>query len=543
MITFIPHDTNQTLLIGGQSSLGGADSGNIGPMPTYNINREDLSTPDGTYLGSKYTITINGTALLSSYDTADLKTKGNRQKSVQSLLLTNLKLSKQARAFGDGKLEISAYGGMPNNIIFNDARLISISLAEQNEESSGTQYANYTFNFEAYEDGSNSENTGNLPIQQSTWRLLSAEESWSLTPNEQFVFDDRDLVSGALYRTFTLTHTLTATGLKKYTNNVLDAGAGHAWNQAAGWINERLSKTEDPDLAITTDLTNNDDGISAQFHPFYMNKNSDNTIQDLKTKAYKARNKVRSITSDIAGGSYTVTDTWLVSLDQIKAIHEVEISIDTDTNSEYITVSANGTVTGLTELDIDDNSSDKYDNALIEYKELLSGESLLGSKIGLLIRDIYDGFTEISKKTGTLLDNASSYSESHDKIAGTIQWNVSVNDNTTSIAGAILQRVSYTYENDETGYHEIDTNSVIEVINGAPFIFDAGITPEKKLKVQVDLIMDSDKRDKKPDGRDAFSLNEAVSRYYFYQPILTSDTETWNPKSGQYTLNIEYVYV
>lgn len=543
MITFIPYDTKQTLLIGGQSSLGGASSGNIGPMPTYNINREDILTPDGTYLGSKYAITINGTALLSSYNANDLKTKGDRQNSVHSLLLTNLKFAKYSEAFGNGKLDISAYGGMPNNIIFNDARLMSVSLAEQNEESSGTQYANYTFNFEAYDDGSNSINSNTLNKIDTTWKLSSAEESWSLTPNDQFVFNSRDLLSGELYRTFTLTHTLTATGLKKYKNQVIDPDDGHAWRQAAGWINERLGNTEDPDQPILKDLTNNINGITAQFHPFYMNKNSDTKIQDLKTKQYKARNKVRSITSNISGGSYTITDTWLVSLDQIKAIHEVEINIDTDINSEYITVSANGTVTGLSELDINNNKSDKYDNALSEYKQLLSGSSLLQTKIGLLIKNAYDNFSAIGKKTNTLLDNTSSYSESHDKLAGTIQWNVSVNDNQTTISGAISQKVNYTYENDELGYHEIDRTSITEVIKGYPIIFDSGTTPEKKLKIQVDLIMNSNNRNKKPDGRTAFSLLSAISKYTLYSPILVSDTETWNPKNGQYTLNMEYIYV
>lgn len=541
MITFIPYDTNNTLLIGGQSSLGGATAGNIGPQPTYSINREDILTQDGTYLGSKYAITINGTALLSSYDKNDLGTKGNRQKLVQQLTLNNLKLAKQSQAFGNGKLEISAYGGLPNNIIFNDAKLMSISLPEQNEESSGTQYITYTFTFEAYEDGSVSENSNSLTIQQPTWRLAESSESWSLEPNDQFVFMDRDLENGNLYRTFTLTHTLSAKGLRKYTNGSLDNTDGHAWRQAAGWINNRLVDIgANIDTAIDKDLTSNENGISAQFHPFYMNKNEQGAIQNLKSTAYKARNKVRSITSNIAAGSYSVTDTWTVSLDQIKATHDIEVNIDTDINSEYITVSANGTVTGLTENDIDVNTSDKYDNALSEYKSLLNNSSILNTKIGLLIKKVYDAFSAISTKSGTLIDSAASYSETHDKVAGTIQWSIGINDNKTTIAGAVLQKVTYSYENDEISRHEIDKTSVTELISGLPVIFDAETTPEKKVKINVDLTMDSNHRTDKPDGTSAYILDVS---WRSYGPFITSETETWNPKTGQYTMSVEYIYV
>lgn len=543
MITFIPYDTGDTLLIGGQSALGGAKEGNIGPMPTYSINREDSLTPDGTYLGSKYSISINGTALLSSYDKQDLKTKGDRQKNIQALTLTNLKLAKETKAFGNGKLEISAYGGMPNNIIFNDARLLTISLPEQTEDSSGTQYITYSFTFEANEDGSYSENTGSLAVEQPDWRLAEASESWSLEPNDQVVFSARDLVEGDLYRTFTLTHTLTAKGLRKYTDGALDSTDGHAWRQAAGWINDRLVATggNNPDNAIPKDLTGNTDGITAQFHPFYANKDAVSTIQDLKSTAYKARNKVRSINSNIAAGTYSVTDTWTVSLDGIKATHEVEISIDTELNTEYITISAQGTVTGLSENDVDTNQSDKYDNALLEYKELLNNSSILGTRIGLLIQDVYDNFSEISTKSGTLVDSVASYSESHDKIAGTIQWTIGVNDSNATIDGAVVQKVSYSYENDEIGYHQIDRTSTTELISGFPIIFDSLTTPEKKIKIKVDLIMDSNNRTEKPDGTSAYDLNTVL--WSSYGPQLTSETESWNPKTGQYTMDVEYIYV
>ena len=71
----------------------------------------------------------------------------------------------------------------------------------------------------------------------------------------------------------------------------IDSEHGHAWRQA-GWINDRIQACGDynPDQAITEDITKNDQEIARSFiHS--MNKNTTTDFVDLKTQAYKARNK------------------------------------------------------------------------------------------------------------------------------------------------------------------------------------------------------------------------------------------------------------
>ena len=65
MITFKSQDSGKTLAIGGVSSLG-SEVGIVGPFPRYSISREDLTLADGTYLNSKFNITVTGTATLKS---------------------------------------------------------------------------------------------------------------------------------------------------------------------------------------------------------------------------------------------------------------------------------------------------------------------------------------------------------------------------------------------------------------------------------------------------------------------------------------------
>lgn len=547
-INFTSYDNGQLLLIGGQASLGGAVAGNIGPMPRYSINREDVKTGDGTYINSKFTINITGTATLSTYNTNDLQTKGQRQQSIQGLALTNLKFNKQSKMFGNGKLEISPYGGMPNSIVFNDAKLISLDLPEQNEESAGVQYLEYNFVFEAYEDGSLSQNANwGLTLAQPDYKLLSTEESWDLQPNDQFVFKDRAINDKTKqYKTFTLTHKISATGLKKFTNGQIDPNDGHAWRQAAAWVKSRLDQTDNPDAAITKDLLGNSTEVNKNFHPFYLNQNTDTNIFDLKTEPYKARNKKRVINSDIANGSYTVTDSWLVSLDQINAIHEIDVSIDSSIDSASINITVNGTVTGLNTLDVNNNYHNKYINALSEYQAFFTGAAnLLATKIGLTAQDIYSDYSATSNKTGSLLTTPINHTESHDKTNGIITWSFVFSDeNVGGYTGAISSSLKVTYENDRQNRvsYRHKMPSVIDVVRNGPQIYIPGTTTEKKCKVDVELKMGPLYRNTKPNGKTISGIKPSMS-HTLEPPSITSFTESWNPKTGQYTMNIEYTYV
>ena len=58
-IIFESYDTQEVFLIGGQGSLTGVDDGQIGPSARYSIDRQEITTGDGTYLGSKFNHYVN----------------------------------------------------------------------------------------------------------------------------------------------------------------------------------------------------------------------------------------------------------------------------------------------------------------------------------------------------------------------------------------------------------------------------------------------------------------------------------------------------
>ena len=121
MISFTSKDTDKELIIGGVANLdptANDELGVAGPFPRYSINREELTTADGTYINSKFSITVTGTATIKHSDSQDMLKKGERQSRVQgeALILTQLNRN-QWPMHGNGKLEIAPYGGIQDNII------------------------------------------------------------------------------------------------------------------------------------------------------------------------------------------------------------------------------------------------------------------------------------------------------------------------------------------------------------------------------------------------------------------------------------------
>jgi hypothetical protein len=132
-----------TIVIGGQSTLTSPQVGVVGPFPRYNISREVLRK-DSLYMGEKYNITISGTALIE--DSASMLVAGQRQNEIHQIIARILTLDAKK-----GTLEIAPYGGQTSIIKFTDAILISADSPEQDDTSQGVQSQDYTFVFEATE--------------------------------------------------------------------------------------------------------------------------------------------------------------------------------------------------------------------------------------------------------------------------------------------------------------------------------------------------------------------------------------------------------
>ena len=536
MILYTSNQDSKQIVIGGVSAIpGSTDGGVIGPMPRYSIGRENLSTGDGTFMGTKFTINVTGTAIINSSDNAqDITIKGQRQSRVMGEGLTVMQALRESFPNqGTGKLEISAYGGLPNIMTFDDARLLSVDLPEQNEESAGVQTLEYSFVFEAYEEDSNNTNTGSTgrPVKPS-YKLSSVDESWELAEADEFFYqsDTPTQENDNLNKVYTLTHTVSATGLKK-----AKVGSGiddEAFRQAVMWVKTRL--VYDPTVEITKDLMGDDTFFQSKFLPIEMN--APDTTDDLGfnlkrggtstecNPAYKGYNHTRSVSSDQNVGSYSVTDTWTLSQIGFESTHTLEFNFEGDINAESNSVTVNANFQGLSATDSRTTQVNKYAGALKSF-------NIVKPLIPALAKKAYeDSGGAFALNTDLKL----SESVGHNKVSGTITYSVSFNDyDKPNTENAITERITINYNNDKGEQKLIAILPIIGRANG-PIIQDIETTQVSSRTITADIVM---KRGfGKPDGTAAvtsyrpegWDATEDVNVY------LTASTESWNPNTRAY---------
>lgn len=488
-VYFQSKDSEKTLLIGGQSSMTGVDGGGTGPFPRYSISREDLTTGDGTYINSKFTISINGTATLKSNYQQRMTQAGERQERVQGESVIKFQFNRNKWPMtGVGKLAIEAYGGNNvSDIVFNDARLVNLEIPEQNE-SAGVQVLEYSFTFEAYDDNSTTSNTGLIAGVDPTYLLSTVSENWEVSSSDQ--------VLGGSFKTFTVTHTLSAVGLRKFgTGTGTAAYTSASWNEAKSWCESRVANT--PPASITKDLVGNT-MPSTGFDP------------DLGFPVSSFYNHARTVSSDIGEGSYSITDTWVGSAGGSPYTLDIEQSTENSQEAPSNIYTVSVTSTGLESTDATAGSSNKYANA----------------QAGIIAASA-DG---LATALGGI--NKMSDSRSDNKETGVITHTVTYNDLSTRISGAISEELTVSYSGQD------DVFAVIGVIQRAagPIIQDMGTKTERKQSVSYDVVMGKDSRGSKPDGEGiALGAIEGGG-------LVESKTESWNENTGAYNISITKVY-
>lgn len=531
-IKFTSNDPNVTevLVIGGEDdALGAGEYGGVGPFPSYAINREDMFAEDGTYLNSKYNITITGFATIKKSDDSSALTKGKRQSRVQGEKIIKLQFNKNKfPMLNNGVLEINAYGSVENQIKFNDAKLTSVEIPEDADGDAGIHYANYTFSFEAYNLDNNS---------MSEYMVSSVDESWELSENDgEFCFSLNDF-SNQPYKVFTLTHSLSATGIRKYSGASLESGEGDAWRQAAKWIESRLQNSPS-DTPISSHINNQING--PQFTPFYMNsveKREDLKIDLAGGKKYKAYNHSRNANVDISGASYTVTETWKIALEDTRATHSLSISIDSSQESQSISVNISGSINGLNTFAHTSNKNNSYNNAKIEYDKLISSDYIF-----VEANRAYTNMPSPVSGVDPLRNVIQKRSVGHNKVTGVITWSESYNNEKIIGDDSIIasESISLSYNNDSGKIRNVAVIPVLGKSDGPIFHFFSNSRKAKTVSMQLDLVIRKDKRQLTSVRYVAYNI---VDQYRKNNEKISSRSEQWNEQTGAYSLSIEWVSV
>lgn len=404
-------------------------------------------------------------------------------------------------------------------------------------------------------------------IEQFNARFIQDyNESWSLEVDEgqserydKQVNPNEDIF---LPRTYRISHTVSAVGKKHYFDpNVgidlssdqykdsngslipgVENGTMPAWVQAKKFVQERLNY-----------------GNASGAYPNVFGQIGKGTVS--LVNAYKGYNHVITENVDMAAGSYTATETWIMASGN--ALENWSASINSSLSTPFVSVSIDGSVRGLSEYtpsgyhvqERNDSNSNNYgvrtgfENAQLKYNEISNS-----GKYGF-ISDIYKRANNLVSVE--LNSSPNSITLGTNEFTGEITYSLAFDNRPTNIISGVLSEqinVNDTYPG--------DVFAVIPVIGRptGPILQYIGGRTEYKRDVSISLVVDYTKLPygktrnplllKKPSIVEPTATQIAdllaelspakepgIRKYFINAP-----TESWNPKDGSYTFNISWTY-
>ena len=346
-------------------------------------------------------------------------------------------------------------------------------------------------------------------------------------------------------RSYIITRNISATGKRHHFPSGNEVKTIEAWESAKNFVVQRLIA---PDSGIYS---------YPNSFPFQV-PNEDNQIGSGTLNlinAYGGYNHTRTESVDRAGGSFSVTETFLLASGSAYENYDMQISQGLD--NAFVSVSINGTVTGLDQIvpsGYDSGSGTipvsgtRYDNALKKYN-LISNSGQFG-----LISDIYRRAN--SNVMTELNAQPRSVSLGVNEFDGEITYALEFDNRPSNIISGVLSE-SISVNDSYPG----DVFAVIPVIGRAtgPVMQYIGTRTEYKRDVSLDLQMDytdifmgSGRRllTQKPSVveptksqirnliKDLSPEDEPGIRKYF----VSSPQESWSPKTGTYSFKISWTY-
>ena len=539
---------------------GNKDGGNgkyIRPTPLISITQNPIKNKMGQ-MGSSYDITLNGTIITGRVNLDDGLTPKDEYDdpiptgtSLQEKLPEILSRQNELREYfsRDGLyIEILDIDSNSPQLSFY-AKVNSVSF----EEGIYVDICRYTISLTADYlidkqnnvtiDGITQSSGVDLPVssRQTVAELFAASgliedfnDTWSIETDES----NGSIVAGKFVpRSYRLTRSMTATGKNIYgipSDNPLSPQRKEAWQHAQDFIKAHV----DPSGAIygstfTDVLSSGFLGIPSGFSGF---------------------NHIRSENLDKAAGTYSVSDTYILSPSGEKALESYNLSIQSGRDNPFMKVSIDGNIKGLSPLEASGYLSSglietPYDHAYSKYLQISnSGQFGVGC----------DVYKRANNTTASNLNaQPNSISLGINEVNGEITYNLEFDNRPTNYFSGVLSEsinVNDTYPG--------DVFAVIPVIGRTtgPVLQYIGGRTEYKRDVNIEILIDYTDIGY-DNNRTSFmltkpSLNEPIrsqlstlvndlspaTEPYIRKYFLNPPAESWSPKEGRYTLSLSWVY-
>ncbi len=457
------------------------------PAPFCSIGKQYARSGDGTPIGSVYAITLTGTLVawkgspsgagLSSFWTLsgnppDAQDVFNDNDKRLENLLRKQEAMRLLFALEGKTLEIEPLSGTAP--IKCNPRVIGLDFT------AGKWFdrTDYTITLEADVLFIN----GTVTDEDSFGQFLSnASEDWQLG-----VGDEEDV--------FNLTHSVSAAGKVHYdTNGNL---VRPAWKEAREWVQSRL-------------------GLD-------LNRIDASGALNLTNPNYTGFNHVRAENVSEMGGTYEVTETWVITSGTALETYTVNTSQATATDKRT-SVTIDGNIAGL---DIRDSdfalTTTKYQSAsgwfgTIQDELLTRAQTISGFSLNL---------RPLTKSIG------------RNTRAGVITYSYAYDNRPSGLVLGALQEVISISDN-----HHGQIVASIPIIGRAkgPILQDIGTVTERRRTLSINVTMPSSGNltfNNPPDVSGVISLVTPTAT----QTFKTRDTANWNWQQGSYTRSIEWLF-
>jgi hypothetical protein len=491
------------------------------------FNRGD----DGSVLTEKHVINIKGAYIAGTGDAASRfsnliqKSYSYAQKVATSGRVATLQMA---------PLTITT-GGTP--LKYDSASLVNISTSEPTEDTAAIQYQEVTLAFETYVTPSD---------PTSNYKLRSASENFEIKrEDDKVTFSDyTDLTKNTLYFGYSVTHTVSAQGL---VNNIT---LSEAFNEAYKYVK---SKKMDSLSSSTTDIFGRTLLSGNKIDAKGLKVSAEDSLVTSELAAgYKEYTKIRTVSSDIATGSYSITETYFQSKNDTTI--ELTANFNRDESGDS-SVTVEGTIQGLSNASMIADNYDKLTQAENVYTTLSAG-NLKSGPIWDLANDVFTTKSASLINAAELRNYPMQVSVGRNKIAGSINFNVMYKGYGSTVLSLInsfsaYKAISATATiNDSNrlgaGADEQTVVSIPVIGRGSygPILQDMNVTKDRKRNVSVEVTVE-------PSGRipdnDALR-NAVVAKAKSYKPatgsniIIESFSESWDWVAGKASANIGWIY-
>lgn len=491
------------------------------------IQKEFSRTNDYSIINEKHTISVRGQIIASGAD-ADARYK--------NLALQAYSYAQKIAGGGNrtstaqmGTLSIS--GGTGPILEYEDVALQSVDISPPSDDTAGIQYQDVSLTFETFITPSD---------PASVYKLRSATETLDIKREEDsFSYLNHNIdTETSPYFAYTITHTISAEGIINHKDS------REAFEEAYNYVE---SKKKDSLAVSDKDVFNRNLFSTVNQRTLGVSGQPSIVVDDGQINQYSEYNKVRTCSSDVVGGSYSITTIFFLSREN--SLIDITGNYNRDESGES-SISVEGTIKGLSTLNPTAVQHDKIAQARITYVNI-AGDLGPSSKIYKFALDIY-GRYQIDKSGVALRDKPLNYSFGENKGAGTISFNVSYKVAPsalvallTGITGALVATATITDKNRFMAGYDENVIVTIPIIgrSAGPILQNMSTTNERTRTALIDVTLEQKYRTPINDLVRSQTLAQVAS----YAPsgarvYIRQFNENWDWTAGKYQGTLEWVY-